>query len=278
MLKRFGNFMLSPVVFIACFAAMFAFQIIGILFGTLILGIPMDETTPIAVFTGHMGFILVFGLWYAFGLKKYTYAKKSVKKIATPKNIAGIVVLSLGLAFFMSFGLALADPFIPEAIVERYVQLMEEAQLGENLFTNLAGCFLAPIGEELIFRGVMMYFLVKSIKGLKSEKVLFWVVNFVQAVAFGAFHMNMYQGMYATVLGMLIGYMAYKCDTILVPILIHMVYNILQIVLMEPVGNALPENTVVYALLFVAGFVVMVIGMCMMKLPKEEDTTEEIAA
>jgi membrane protease YdiL (CAAX protease family) len=153
------------------------------------------------------------------------------------------------MAFFLSFGLALVDPFIPEHIIEAYLKIMEEAQLGESLFTNLAGCLLAPIGEELIFRGVMLYFLMKVIKGCKHEKVVFWVVNLLQAVAFGAFHMNLYQGMYATVLGLLIGFMAYRSKTVLVPILIHMVYNTSQIVLMDPIGNALPENMVLYAII-----------------------------
>ncbi len=277
MLRRFGNFMLAPLVFLAAIGTMLFFQM-GAGFVCGFVGLTLVESTPIIVFVGHVGFILVFGLWYAFGLKKSRYAKTSVKKVATARNLGGIVVLSLGLAFFMSFGLVLADPFIPEHIKEAYLKIMEEAQLGESLFTNLAGCFLAPIGEELIFRGVMLHFLLKVIKGLKHEKVVFWVVNLVQAVGFGAFHGNVYQGMYATVLGLLIGYMAYKCNTVLVPILIHMVYNVLQIVLMEPIANVLPQNTVLYVAICVVGFVVMVVGIRMLKFPKEEERAEKIAA
>ncbi len=277
MLRRFGNFMLAPLVFLACFATMLFFQM-GAMFGCGFAGLTMEESTPITIFAGHVGFILVFGLWYAFGLKKIRHAKKSVKKVATPRNLGGIVVLSLGMAFFLSYGLALADPIIPENIKEAYQKIMEDAQLGESLFTNLAGCFLAPIGEELIFRGVMLHFLLKVVKGLKHEKVIFWVVNLVQAVGFGAFHMNMYQGMYATVLGLLIGYMAYKSNTVLVPILIHMVYNVLQIVLMDPIGNVLPQNTVLHVVIIAVGFVVMVVGIRMLKFPQKEAETKEIAA
>lgn len=261
----------------AAFATMLIFQL-GAMYGCLMYGMSVEEMTPITVFVGHVGFILVFGLWYSLGLKKVRYAKQSVKKVATPRNLGGIVVLSVGMAFFLSFGLALVDPFIPEHIIEAYLKIMEEAQLGESLFTNLAGCLLAPIGEELIFRGVMLYFLMKVIKGCKHEKVVFWVVNLLQAVAFGAFHMNLYQGMYATVLGLLIGFMAYRSKTVLVPILIHMVYNTSQIVLMDPIGNALPENMVLYAIITAIGFVIMVAGMCMVKFPKAEAVKENMAA
>lgn len=277
MLKRIGNFLIAILVFVVAVVTVLVFQTVVINI-CVFAGLGPKESTPITLVAGHVGFILVFGLWYAFGLKKLRYAKKSMKKVATPGNLGGLLVLSLGLSFFMSFGLSLVNPIIPEEIIERYVQMMEEAQLGESLFTNLAGCFLAPIGEELIFRGVMLYFLLKVIKGLKSEKVLFWVVNLVQAVAFGALHGNMYQGMYATLLGLLIGFMAYKSNTILVPILIHMIYNILQIVLMDPIATVLPENVVVYALLTVAGLAVMIVGMRMVKFPKEEDEQEKMAA
>ena len=278
MLKRFGNFLLALLVLVVSLLVLIVVQNAVVIFAAITFGMTLEESTPLAVFAGHVGFIVVFGLWYAFGFKKFRQAKKSIKKVATKRNLGGLVVLSLGLTFFMSFGLAVAEPLIPDDIIEAYVELMENAQMGENLLSNLAGCFLAPIGEELIFRGVMLYFLMKVIRGTKQEKILFWVVNLIQAVGFGAFHMNLYQGMYATVLGMLIGYMAYKSNTILVPILIHMLYNVSQIVLMEPIGTALPENIIIYSLLLVAGLVVMVVGMCILKFPKEEAVTEKIAA
>ncbi|MBR4083230.1 MAG: CPBP family intramembrane metalloprotease [Lachnospiraceae bacterium] len=276
MLKRFGNFLLALLVFVVSFLVLVVIQNAVVIFAAINFGMPLEESTPLAVFAGHVGFIVVFGLWY--GILKSRYAKRSIKKVATPRNLGGLLVLSLGLSFFMSYGLAIADPLIPEAIVEEYMKIMENAQLGESLLTNLAGCFLAPIGEELIFRGLMLYFLMKVIRGTKNEKVLFWVVNLIQAVCFGAFHMNLYQGMYATVLGMLIGYMAYKSNTILVPILIHMIYNVSQLVLMEPIGTALPENTIIYVLLMVAGLVVMIVGMRIVKFHKEESVKEEVAA
>lgn len=277
MLKRIGNFLIAILVFVVAVVTVLVFQTVVINI-CMFAGLGPKESTPITLVAGHVGLILVFGLWYAFGLKKFRHARKSMKKVATPGNLGGLLLLSLGLSFFMSFGLPLVNPIIPEEIIERYIEMMEIAQLGESVFTNFAGCFLAPIGEELIFRGVMLYFLLKVIKGLKRKKVLFWVVNLVQAVAFGALHGNMYQGMYATLLGLLIGFMAYKSDTILVPILIHMIYNILQIVLMEPIEAVLPENMVIYALIVVVGFAVMIAGMCIVKFPKEEDEQEKMAA
>ena len=172
--------MIAILVFVVAVVTVLVFQTVVINI-CVFVGLGPKESTPITLVAGHVGLILVFGLWYAFGLKKFPHARKSMKKVATPGNLGGLLLLSLGLSFFMSFGLLLVNPIIPEEIIERYIEMMEIAQLGESVFTNFAGCFLAPIGEELIFRGVMLYFLLKVIKGLKRKKVLFWVVNLVQA-------------------------------------------------------------------------------------------------
>lgn len=77
---------------------------------------------------------------------------------------------------------------------------------------------IGPIVEELIFRKLM-------IDRLSVHGEFFAII--VSSVAFGIFHQNVYQLFYATLLGFLLGYVYLKCGDIKVPILIHMLMNLL---------------------------------------------------
>ncbi len=75
----------------------------------------------------------------------------------------------------------------------------------------------APVLEETLFRGVILKALLKKYQPFKAI--------LISAVAFGAFHMNPWQFLYATVLGLLLGYMYWKTKSLFYPIIIHMILN-----------------------------------------------------
>ena len=52
---------------------------------------------------------------------------------------------------------------------------------------------LAPVGEELVFRGLTYRFARKALP--------FWGANILQAALFGVMHLNLFQGLYAFFLG-----------------------------------------------------------------------------
>jgi membrane protease YdiL (CAAX protease family) len=83
----------------------------------------------------------------------------------------------------------------------------------------LAVGIAAPVVEELLFRGIFMGRLAKAIPA-GAALVL-------QAVAFGIYHMNPLQSLYAFVLGLLLGYLYLKYKSILVCILCHAVINLI---------------------------------------------------
>ena len=100
-----------------------------------------------------------------------------------------------------------------------YEELIESAGL-DGTVTFLMFCYsvlLAPVCEELIFRGVTLR---------QAKKCLpFWAANLWQAFLFGAFHMNMMQGIYAFSLALILGYVCEKSNSIYNPILLHMLFN-----------------------------------------------------
>ncbi len=233
-----------------------------------------SEVYPILFIANNVCYVLVFGLWYGIGIKKFKHIRKSTEKVTTPRNILGIVVAAIGTAFFIVFGMELIVQVLPRAVMENNAEIMGNLQLGNELLMNIVICIIAPIGEELIFRGVMLAYFLKGIKGMKQEKALFWVVNLVQALSFGVYHGNVYQFIFTTVLGLLLGYMVYRANTVLVSILIHMVYNTVLTLFMNAIGNALPKSMTVYAIVAAAGFVAMIAGVLLVKRAEEEPEKE----
>lgn len=75
----------------------------------------------------------------------------------------------------------------------------------------------APILEETLFRGIIL-------KALLKKTSPYWAIM-ISAIAFGVFHMNPWQFLYATVLGLFLGYIYWKTRSLFYPILIHMLLN-----------------------------------------------------
>ena len=92
----------------------------------------------------------------------------------------------------------------------------------EKIFNSQVAGFLlvavaAPILEETLFRGVILRALLKKFNPFKAI--------LLSAVAFGIFHLNPWQFLYATVLGLYLGYMYWKTKSLFYPVLIHFMLN-----------------------------------------------------
>ena len=76
---------------------------------------------------------------------------------------------------------------------------------------------LGPVCEELVFRGVTMRLVRRALP--------FWAANLMQAVLFGIFHMNWIQGIYAFVLGLVLGWICEKGGSIYFSMFFHILIN-----------------------------------------------------
>ena len=139
--------------------------------------------------------------------------------------------------------------------MQEYTDLIEDAGLGESgISAILATVIIGPIAEELIFRGL-------TVEYLKRAGASFWVINILQALFFGIAHLNLVQGSYAFLIGLLAGYLVLRYRSIWAGIAFHMLFN--GYYLLEPlVAGALgflPE--VLQAICFV------VFGLLLVALP-----------
>ena len=121
-----------------------------------------------------------------------------------------------------TFGLIL-----PAAGLEELMKLEMPKQL-ENLFSGImkeplgyvAIGMLAPLAEEIVFRGAILRRLL-SVLGDKKH----WVAILISALLFGAVHANSAQFVHAALLGLLLGWMYYRTDSIVPGVVLHWVNN-----------------------------------------------------
>ena len=84
---------------------------------------------------------------------------------------------------------------------------------------------LAPILEEILFRGILM-------KGMIHNKVKPATAIIASAVIFGAVHFNPWQFVGACLLGLVLGLVYHKTKSLLMPILLHAFNNLLSAMMM----------------------------------------------
>lgn len=204
-----------------------------------------DVMGPTVVVT-HIMLLVSFALWYGFGCCRKRNAVTTFRKTFKGRNLLIIAVLAIGCCYLTNFAMPLASMFIPENIMQSYMDLMESAGFGESLLPTIAAVLIAPFGEEMIFRGVMYHYACNAVAEMANRKKAFYIANTIQALAFGIFHGNLVQGTYAFFLGLVLGYLRERFGSIWAPVLAHMLINACSSFLWEPITLRLPESTVTF--------------------------------
>lgn len=161
--------------------------------------------------------IIIFGIWYC--KRCGGTLRINLKKQVHPLEILGIAFLIPGTQYLSSMVASLIATIFPSWL-ESYEELLETAGLtGDiSLLMMIYSVLLAPIGEELVFRGVTL--------GIAQRAFPFWIANIIQAFLFGAFHMNALQGCYTFVVGLILGYIYHKSGSIYHVFFFHFLFNL----------------------------------------------------
>ncbi len=110
-------------------------------------------------------------------------------------------------------------------------QIVQHASLQEFIMLGFVLTLVPACVEELLFRGLLM-------GALSGGPV--WLQLGLQAAAFGAFHVDISQGMATFILGMGFGFMRLKTRSLLAPIVAHATYNVIVLLSMRLIH--LPNN------------------------------------
>ncbi|MEG2440578.1 MAG: CPBP family intramembrane glutamic endopeptidase [Acetivibrio sp.] len=207
---------------------------------------------------GTLVWIMVFGFIYK--KQRKIEGKNLFNKKIKVSRIFVLAFMGMGLQLFINSILGTFLKVAPE-LMENYKQLVQSLGMGNSLISLLYIVVIAPIGEELVFRGVVENYMKKHIK--------FITANIFQALFFGIYHMNVVQGIYAFFLGLLLGWVANKYGSVRESIILHMAVNLSGCL----VGFLLPEvfvNTYVGLLaLFIVSLGMVAFSIKTVKMEKE---------
>ena len=103
---------------------------------------------------------------------------------------------------------------MPEQTVALFQSIMREP------WGYLVVGMLVPVAEELVFRGAVLRVLL-NVFARRSH----WIAIAISAVVFGIIHMNLAQGLHATLIGLLLGWMYYRTRSVFPGIVLHWINN-----------------------------------------------------
>lgn len=187
----------------------------------------------------------VFLLWYYFAFVEKRGIKQTVSshtRRLTPACFGWVVLLGFAVQHVTSLIMVAINALMP-SVMNEYTEMIDSSGISEySLLWAVATLILPPIVEEVIFRGLILQYLGKA-------GASFIVANLIQAVLFGIFHMNLVQGIYTALLGFLLGCLAYRYDSIFVPMILHAIYNLFGTVLVDLENMFLPDVLLVVIIL-----------------------------
>lgn len=177
-----------------------------------------------AVMSGNFALItciaLLISLFIEYFFYRNDYVIKSHTQIKKPLNIVILIIFGALLAH----GLSILVTFLNlDGILGNYNNIESEIFGTNAIFVIIRVILLTPVVEELIFRGLTFNRLKKYTN--------FWVAALVSSALFGFYHMNLAQGIYAFLYGMVICLIYDIFQNLWAPILLHFAGNTLSVIL-----------------------------------------------
>ncbi len=218
---------------------------------------------------------LVFCIWYYRAFIKENLKDKTINAgaivVSSCKNIFTsiipifLVVAGYGIQLFVDAVMSLIRPFFAE-IFANYDELVNNVVgVYSSWIMLVAVCLLAPIVEEFMFRGLVQRY------ALKFMPVVPAII--LQGLLFGLYHGNIVQGVYAFILGTLLGLIAYKYKALLPSIILHMAINVSMLFVPQGLFKT-TTSTLITAI--ISGIVVAICMIFILK-NKQSKTKEQEA-
>lgn len=205
----------------------------------------------------------VLTFWVAW-LIHMIFRKRFLERLSFHKTSFTFISLSLiaGIGLQLPIGylmnLVESTGMAPDFFKD-YAELMEPLMTNQNLVLQILTVgIVVPVLEECIFRGMVFNQLRKNVPVA--------LALIIQALLFGIAHMNVIQGSYAFLTGILMGLLLLWSDSLILPICMHMGMNTMG-VLFSSFGEGL-SDTVYYVLTAISSILIvicMVLIGCMAK-------------
>lgn len=194
-----------------------------------------------------------FGTWYVLIRKERDVSPVPYRKILSAKSLVFTALLAVCSQFACNIIMVVFQMIFP-AVFAHYTELMEGLDI--HVLPAWAMLFIvavwSPLAEELVFRAMVFRTLRKGFSFVPAA--------IISGVAFGVYHMNWVQGVYAAALGILLAYTYEKTNSLLGCYLFHLAFNLSSYAIeaLQSAGSALPD--VVMGLLILVIHGVSIVG------------------
>lgn len=144
--------------------------------------------------------------------------KASINKMP-PRFFINMVVM--GVSFAIAISIILGVLQMLGVFPDSWVSMLED---NNSVFVEadksvmlIATVIMAPVLEEILFRGFIL--------GTLKKEMHPWIAIFVSAVLFGVMHGTPIGIIYATALGVVMGWLCVKFNSVIPSLIFHMAYN-----------------------------------------------------
>lgn len=214
------------------------------------------------------GVITLFIYWLIIIARKKTL-KESLDLV--PVSLHSLwPIIPFGIFFNLFISSFLPMLPIPEALIQDYAQSSSVLSGETTLEMILSVVIMAPLLEEVLFRGLVM-------KSLRRVMPLIPAL-ILQSLGFGLLHGQIIWICYATVLGIVLGLIKSRYNSLYPCILFHLIFNGWNFV-MEPIYDWLPDSGFITVALFLISTVIIVLlGILIFKktLPQKMEQLDDL--
>ncbi len=211
----------------------------------------LDKNMNFILLISAAAYVVILMLLYRIG-KKSMIIDFGLKNKNT-KN--WIISIFLGLAVWLiNTGIVslVQDLGFMQKYFQTFNELTSSTVQGTIFMTILAGGIIVPFAEEFLFRGIVQRTLSKSMS-VKAAII-------IQGVLFGIYHGNVIQGLYATFLGIVFGYVVYKSKSLWTSVIMHMVNNTTAFIAYYVLPQSI-DNSAGYIVFTLIGMVILVVSL-----------------
>lgn len=175
-------------------------------------------------------------------------AKKEKKRLGI-RNFIIIFIICFSLSNLTNLINVLFSSWFHLVTGRELVSNTEEILSEVSFLMVLTTVVLAPVFEELTFR----YLVINKLRRYGDKTAII-----VSAILFGLFHMNFEQGIYAAVIGLVLGYVVCRTGRVIYTIMLHACFNLLSGVIPLVIENL--KNPVLNSVYMVLYFALILIG------------------
>jgi hypothetical protein len=200
------------------------------------LKIQGSKCVGLTTYISYILYIVIFGYIYVhYILRNYPEQNKNSVSGSFSVSVSigsaiALCICGISLQYMVSGILGYINILKPE-LLNSYNDMISSSFSAKNgILVIISVGLLAPVGEELLFRGIIFDLCQRLFK-----KPVYAII--LTGLLFGLYHVNPVQICYAIPMGILLAYTAYRGKSIFPAIILHMAVNITSYFIPENLFN-----------------------------------------